>query len=231
MYYEEKIIKKVLILTLTLLLFGTGVFAGTVISTYKTNRGNFATIEREDVHKNRIALKVNGKSLKNDSWYADGVTYVPLREAAEMLGAEVNYISSTQTAEINTIGHKDNVLIKQSDLPYTLKSADNKFILTINSFKATTSGVTMNITATNNHSNDAYFNLYDWRFYANNQLLTPLGLDNYLSYNQNLKTGKTVTGDVYYKGLPTDVDRVIAEFQIRNWLTNNTASYTFELEV
>lgn len=223
--------KKVLLLTMIFSLFTTGVYAGTVISKYKTNRGDYATVEREDIHKNRIALKVNGVKLKNKSWYVGGVTYVPLREAAEMLGAEVKYTSATQTAEINTAGHKQNTLIKQSDLPYTLKSSDGKFIVTINSFKATTSGITMNITATNRHSNAGAISPYNWDLYANNKFVDYREMDDYLESNKKLVSGKTVTGDVYYSGIPSGVKRVKAEFEIFNWNGSNTNTYTFELEV
>lgn len=93
-------------LGVSLLFGGAGVYAGTLIDQYKTNRGTTATVEREDIHKNRIGIEVNGKAIKTDSWYANGVTYIPLREVSNLLGATVDYNTSTQTAKINSTGQQ-----------------------------------------------------------------------------------------------------------------------------
>lgn len=90
------------ILSLCLVFGGLGVYAGTVIKSYKTIRGNIATVEREDIHKNRIGLVVDGKNVKSDSWYANGVTYIPLREVSTLLGASVTYDSATQSARLTS---------------------------------------------------------------------------------------------------------------------------------
>jgi hypothetical protein len=83
-------------------LFSTGVYAGTVIEQYKTPRGTWATVENEKIHKNRIAVTVNGKPVKSNTWYHDEEkTFVKLREVSELLGAEVNYNAKTMTAEIS----------------------------------------------------------------------------------------------------------------------------------
>lgn len=86
---------------------GMGTYAGTVIEQYKTARGTTAIVEQENVHKNRIAIEVDGKSVKTDSWYANDVTYIPLREVSNLLGAKVEYVSKTQTAKI-TSGEQTN---------------------------------------------------------------------------------------------------------------------------
>lgn len=93
-------VKWVLSSALALSLFGSGVYAGTVLQTYKTVRGDFATVEREDVHKNRIALTVDGVKASKPTWYANDTTYVPLRDAAELLSVNVNYNRTTMTAEL-----------------------------------------------------------------------------------------------------------------------------------
>jgi hypothetical protein len=92
--------KKVLVGTIGLTLFTSGAMAGTVIQSYKTPRGNIATVEREDIHKNRIGITVNGQKVKKDTWYSNDVTYAPLRDVSEILGAEVNYNSKTMSADI-----------------------------------------------------------------------------------------------------------------------------------
>lgn len=99
-----KLRNKIIIGALGISLFsGTaGVYAGTAIEMYKTARGNIATVEPENVHKNRIGITINGKEIKQDTWYADGVTYAPIREVANMLGASVEYNSATQSADIIT---------------------------------------------------------------------------------------------------------------------------------
>lgn len=102
-------LKKVLFAVLALSLFGSGVLAGTVVKQYKTPRGNIATVEKMDVHKGRVGLVVNGEVINEQTWYADSVTYVPLRSVAQMLGAKVEYNNETMTAEItsqNPFGEK-----------------------------------------------------------------------------------------------------------------------------
>ncbi|MFJ7891375.1 hypothetical protein ACIQYL_25435 [Lysinibacillus xylanilyticus] len=47
---------------------GVSVDAGPIIERYKTPRGNIATVESENVHKNRIGITVNGKKLTNETW-------------------------------------------------------------------------------------------------------------------------------------------------------------------
>ena len=95
--------KKILIGTIGFSLFATGAYAGTIIDSYKTPRGNTATIEKEEIHKNRIGVTVNGKAIKSNTWYdPEEKTFVPLREIAEMLGAEVSYNSKTMAADIIT---------------------------------------------------------------------------------------------------------------------------------
>ena len=82
---------------------GIGVYAGTIIDSYKTIRGNTATVEEEQIHKNRIGITVNGQPINQDTWYANGVTYAPLRDVAETVGASVNYNSTTQSANIEPL--------------------------------------------------------------------------------------------------------------------------------
>lgn len=94
--------RKILVSTLGVcLLSGSiGVYAGTVIESYKTPRGNIATVESEKVHKNRIGISENGKEIKQETWYANNTIYAPLREVAESLGATVNYNEKTMSADI-----------------------------------------------------------------------------------------------------------------------------------
>lgn len=100
--------KKVLVGTIGLTLFTSGAMAGTVIQSYKTPRGNIATVEREDIHKNRIGITVNGQKVKKDTWYSNDVTYAPLRDVSEILGAKVNYNSKTMSADIIFEGYSQN---------------------------------------------------------------------------------------------------------------------------
>lgn len=115
--------KKVLAGTIGLTLFTSGALAGTVIQSYKTPRGNIATVEKEEIHKNRIGITVNGQKVKKDTWYSNNVTYAPLRDVSEILGAEVKYNSKTMSADIIFEGYS------QKDITY-LKSV-NKLNQTI----------------------------------------------------------------------------------------------------
>ena len=144
-----KFSKKILVSTLAVGLFTGGiggVYAGTIIERYKTPRGNIATVEQENVHKNRIGITVNGKELKNQTWYANGVTYAPIREVATILGASVNYNSTTQSADIVTGLELLNLLGLEIGVPYYLyykeKVLEGPFTITYfdprtNEFKGT----------------------------------------------------------------------------------------------
>ena len=95
--------KKIAAGTLALTLFGGAcVYAGTVIDRYKTPRGNIATVETENVHKNRIGITVNGEAVTSNTIYFNNTTYAPIREVATMLNASVNYNSRTMSADIFT---------------------------------------------------------------------------------------------------------------------------------
>ena len=127
-----KFSKKVLVSTIgaCLLTSGIGVYAGTVLERYKTARGNIATVEPENVHKNRIGITVNGKKLSSDTWYANGVTYAPMREVANMLGASVNYNSTTQSADIVTESELLNLLGIKIRTTYYGNNQSIKFTIT-----------------------------------------------------------------------------------------------------
>lgn len=111
--------KKILVGTVgaCLLSGGIGVYAGTVIESYKTPRGNIATVEQENVHKNRIGITVNGKVIKQDTWYANSATYAPLRAVAESLGATVNYNAQTMSADI-VLPHKISTDLNTHEMYY-----------------------------------------------------------------------------------------------------------------
>jgi hypothetical protein len=135
--------KKVLTLTLVTSLFTgiVGVYAGTVLDRYKTPRGNIVTVEPVNIHKNRIGITVNGEKTTKDSWYADSVTYVPLREIAELLGASVNYNSETMSADIVTESDLLELLGLQMQREYigSFVSSDNyPYSFKITSFNPST---------------------------------------------------------------------------------------------
>lgn len=76
---------------LTALLMGTVVFADGVTRTI-------------EVVLNSVKLTVNGQKVAADTILYNGTTYVPLRTTAEMLGKEVGWDSTTNTASINDKG-------------------------------------------------------------------------------------------------------------------------------
>lgn len=95
--------KKIVAGTLALSLFGGAcVYAGTIIDQYKTPRGNIATVETENVHKNRIGITVNGETVTSNTIYFNNTTYAPIRDVATMLNASVNYNATTMSADIFT---------------------------------------------------------------------------------------------------------------------------------
>ena len=141
--------KKVLVGTIGFTLFTSGALAGTVIQSYKTPRGNMATVEKEEIHKNRIGITVNGQKVKKDTWYSNDVTYAPLRDVSELLGAEVKYNSKTMAADIifegysqkditylksvnklnQTVGFTDHINNRLSDFWYSFIIASTEIII------------------------------------------------------------------------------------------------------
>lgn len=105
-------------LAISLFTGGLGVYAGTIIESYKSPRGHIVTVEKENIHKNRIGITVNGKELNSTTWYANDVSYAPIREVAEMLGASVNYNPKTVSADIVTKSKLLDLLGLKMQVPY-----------------------------------------------------------------------------------------------------------------
>ena len=68
-WYIMGIKGKVIIMFLVLSLISSGALAGTFIKSYQTVRGDYAIVENEEVHKNRIAITVNGQKMNQATWY------------------------------------------------------------------------------------------------------------------------------------------------------------------
>ncbi|MBB6446747.1 stalk domain-containing protein [Bacillus benzoevorans] len=143
--------KKVMVgfLCVSVLFGGVGVYAGTIINQYTTNRGTTATVEREDIHKNRIGLEVNGKTVKTDSWYANGVTYIPLREVSNLLGATIDYNQATQSAKIHSAGQP-----APAPAPSATTQTINKVTVTINKVVQDADSLKIYVTYVNNSSKE-----------------------------------------------------------------------------
>jgi hypothetical protein len=67
------------------------------------------------VQFNSVNLEVNGQRVEADTLLYDGVTYVPLRAAAEILDKEVGWDGTTRTASINDKGEKAVVVPDEPD--------------------------------------------------------------------------------------------------------------------
>lgn len=98
----KKFAKAALATSLAVSLFTGGVYAKDIVNQYKTPRGNVVAVEEMEMHVDRVGLTVNGKQVKKSTLYKNSVTYVPLREVTELLGAEVKYNPTTWSADIKT---------------------------------------------------------------------------------------------------------------------------------
>lgn len=76
------------VLITSILMFGSSGFAESVSKMIQVNF-------------NSVNLKVNGQPVKVDNFLYKDTTYVPIRAAAEMLGKEVGWDGSSNTASIN----------------------------------------------------------------------------------------------------------------------------------
>ncbi|WP_135551041.1 copper amine oxidase N-terminal domain-containing protein [Paenibacillus cymbidii] len=79
--------------------------------------GRYSTIE---VFFDRINIAVNGQSaaLSKDSIIYEGSVYVPLRSLSELLGAKVNWDTSSRTVDIDFLGNRTDVLYGASRKPF-----------------------------------------------------------------------------------------------------------------
>lgn len=89
----------------------------------------------------KVNLKVNGATLNAKTLLYDGTTYVPIRNVAEALGAEVKYDAQTATADIVSSEKKntDKIAVENDDevvksiyasvtaIPTTMEYSDKKF--------------------------------------------------------------------------------------------------------
>jgi hypothetical protein len=90
--------------------------------------------ETVDIAFNAMHITVNGKSVVADNFLYNGTTYVPLRAIAEMLGLDVSYDASTNTAAINSkstvVQTPSSVLPQKKDLTNNPTVKDVKSAIT-----------------------------------------------------------------------------------------------------
>ncbi len=84
-----------------------------ILSTFAFANSSKKTIE---VLFNTVKLTVNGQKVEADTIAFNGVTYVPLRATAEMLGKEVGWDQETMTASINDKVEKKKEPVKEETL-------------------------------------------------------------------------------------------------------------------
>jgi len=81
-----------------------GILIGCVITTSSTVYGA-DTFQSIQVVFNKVNLSVNGQNVASDNILYNGTTYVPMRTIANMLGKDVGWDSTTNTASINDAGY------------------------------------------------------------------------------------------------------------------------------
>ncbi|KMY54345.1 hypothetical protein AC623_10725 [Bacillus sp. FJAT-27231] len=221
---KKKMLGKIAVGTLAFSLFGSGVYAGTVVKSYKTPRGDMATVEKEEVHKNRIALEVDGKKVKKSTLYLNGTTYVPLRDTAELLGAKVDYDSKTMAAKIKSSSpHNEQKIIKKSELPYTITSINQDYsfymVVTIESIEEVNDKTVARIKVTNKSPKNYsfYFDESHWTLYADNKSLGGTDFDDYLKTISYVSSGgmpanKTMEGNITFPKVPAGTKSVMIRF-------------------
>lgn len=107
----------------------------------------------------KIALIVNGKVSNADVKTINGTTYVPLRAAAELLGANVNYDSKSKTVTITSNGASTEV----SD---SYRTGD--FVFTQLTVEKSVLGADINVDITNNGNQKYSGVLFTASFYDKN---------------------------------------------------------------
>ncbi len=64
------------------------------------------------VYRNGVKLEVNSQSVSTDNFVYNGVTYVPIRAVAELLGKDVGWNAITNVASINNMTYQKEALSK-----------------------------------------------------------------------------------------------------------------------
>lgn len=91
-----------------------GIIVAALMMSTALGEGFKKTIE---VDFDSINVTVNGKNVDSTNIVYKGTTYVPLREVGEMLGKEVEWNGSTNTASIYNKGNDYNGLITETWFP------------------------------------------------------------------------------------------------------------------
>ncbi|MFD1957150.1 stalk domain-containing protein [Paenibacillus thailandensis] len=73
----------------------------------------------------KLTLVVNGTVAKVDPVVINGTTYVPVRAAAELLGATVGYDQQTGTVTVTSEGSTPTSVFKAGDFVFTQFQAEN----------------------------------------------------------------------------------------------------------
>jgi len=83
-----------------------GLILGSILTTVLFGGSALASGMKQtiEVYFNNVNLTVNGKNVNSDNILYNGMTYVPLRSVAEMLGKNVGWNSNNNTASINDPG-------------------------------------------------------------------------------------------------------------------------------
>lgn len=163
----------------------------------------------------KTILIVNGKTSNADFKIINGTTYVPLRVAADLFGAQLTYSPGVITLNTNNSSSGESsssslptqtastkTVIGASDLPYTIK-AKNGMALTINSYSASTNGVSINVTVTNNSQTSDKGDLMTstWEIYDGKNTLKFVDQDRLFWDTNNIYSGQSVTGTLKFDGL------------------------------
>ncbi|RED52889.1 hypothetical protein [Cohnella lupini] len=170
----------------------------------------------------KYSLVINGKTVKADIKVINGATYIPVSAlAANLKGIKTKVDTKTGIIRIDepkptpTPSAKPTPtptpapapapapkFITQTDLPYTI-NATNGMSLTVNSYSASSSGVTFNFTLTNNSSvsDKGETMTSTWELYDGKNTLKYIDQDRIFYDSLYLRSGQSVTGNVNFRGI------------------------------
>jgi hypothetical protein len=210
-------------------LFASGVVAAPVVKEYVLKEFNVSILADGKTYTDIGAPIMNH----------NGTTYVPLRSVGDLIGATVTWngelsrieIRSKATVTASPSSAPQKEIIGKADLPYKI-DATNGMSLSVNSYTASSGGIEIDITLTNNSTvsdkGDDMVSVYE--IYDGKNTLETIGRDRIFVDTNYIRSGQSITGKVSFKGLSHETDTFTLYGGLWQYVDREEFEITFKVE-